>query len=132
MKLSTRGRYGLRALIDLAVLLKKNKCVSIREVAVRQGLSAKYLEALFNVLKNAGIVQSYRGAKGGYFLRRPPNKITALEVLESIEGPISIVSCCIEKEYCNLTGKCKTFPLWKRINQKIIAELKSKTIKDLM
>jgi Rrf2 family cysteine metabolism transcriptional repressor len=133
MKISTKGRYGLRALVDLASLLnKKKKYVSLREIAERQDISIKYLESLFNILKNAKIISSKRGAKGGYYLSRPPSKITALEVIECIEGPISVVACIKEKSKCKAQRSCKTLPLWKRVNKKIEAELKSTTIKDLM
>jgi Rrf2 family protein len=133
MKLSTKGRYALRSLIDLAHYQETGeKTVSLKEIARRQEISVKYLEAIFTVLKNVGILKSKRGANGGYYLARLPQKINALEVVEAIEGPISIVECCINKTYCDKTATCKTIKLWKETNDQITGKLKSCSVQDLM
>jgi Rrf2 family protein len=133
VKMSTKGRYGLRALVDLAILHEKtNKSVALKEIATRQDISIKYLEALFNMLKSAGIIKSQRGAGGGYFLSDDPANISSISVVEAIEGPISLVDCCIERSFCKNIGKCKTVSLWQKINDKIVDELKNTTIRDLM
>ncbi|MBF0430033.1 MAG: Rrf2 family transcriptional regulator [Fibrobacteria bacterium] len=136
MKFSTKGRYALRALVDLAECsesqgnVKKN--VTIKEIAERQDISIKYLEALFHTLKSAGIIKSRRGAQGGYILARPPAKISAFEVEKAIEGPISVVECCTSKNFCGRSKKCKTKNLWNEINESIISILKKTTVADLL
>jgi len=133
IKLSTRCRYALRALVDLVENSKKtDKAVALKEIADRQNISIKYLEALFTVMKSAGIVNSLRGAKGGYFLAKNPKKITAMEVIKAIEGPISIVGCTTTQNYCDNIKKCKTVKLWKRLNDLIVSELRKTTVQDMI
>ena len=134
MKLSTKGRYALRAIVDLAEQLETGKkYVSIKEIAQNQDISIKYLESIFISLKKAGIVQSRRGAWGGYYLGKPADRLNALEVVEAVEGPVLIVECC-RKDYgqCDIKPQCKTFKLWDRINQSIIDNLSGSTIADLV
>ena len=133
MKISTKGRYALRALVDLAVTSKRtNSHVPLKDIAKRQGMSDKYLENLFSILKNSGIIGSKRGAQGGYYLMQKPGKITALEVIEAIEGPVAIVECCVSKRACNKRQQCKTITLWKKINSRVLEELQKTKLRDLM
>ncbi len=133
MKISTKGRYALRALVDLAEFSDKmNKYVSLTEIAKRQNMSKKYLENLFSTLKNRGIVRSQRGTQGGYHLAQSPQEITALDIINAIEGPVSFVDCCISDKFCKRTKNCKTIKLWKKINNKIVSELDKTSLKDLM
>ena len=133
IKLSTKGRYALRAIVDLAVISSNSKQnISLKDIAARQNISIKYLEALFSVLKSAGILKSHRGSRGGYILAKSPKKISAEEVIAAIEGPISFVDCCVSKSFCDNTKTCKTIGLWKDVNNLIVDKLKNTTIQDLI
>ena len=122
MKLTTKGRYGLRAVIDLAKYAK-NEPVSLSDVAERQSISISYLEQLIAKLKKAGIVQSTRGAQGGYSLAKNPEEISVGEILRALEGSLSPVDCSAvdgegENE-CSASNFCVTKYVWKRINDSI-------------
>ena len=133
MKISTKGRYALRAIVELAEYSEKiKKHVPLKELAKRQNMSEKYLENIFTSLKNNGIVKSLRGARGGYYLSKEPDKITALDVINAIEGPISVVDCCTSKKFCSNSNKCKTIKLWEKINTKVMEELKKTVLTDLI
>ena len=122
MKLTTKGRYGLRAVIDLAKYAK-NEPVSLSDVAERQGISISYLEQLMAKLKKAGIVQSTRGAQGGYSLTKNPKEISVGEILRALEGSLSPVDCsAVDGEgetECSASSFCVTKYVWKRINDSI-------------
>ena len=92
MKLSTKGRYGLRAIVDLAVYSEKES-VSISSIARRQNISERYLEQLAGKLKKAGLIMSTRGAQGGYRLARPADEISVGDVLRALEGNLEAVEC---------------------------------------
>ena len=122
MKLTTKGRYGLRAVIDLAVYAK-DEPVSLAEVAERQNISISYLEQLVAKLKKAGIVHSTRGAQGGYSLAKVPEEISVGDILRSLEGSLSPVDCSAvagegEPE-CASSDFCVTKYVWKRISDSI-------------
>ena len=112
MKLSTKGRYGLRALIDLA-LYSENETVSIQSIARRQNISDSYLEQLMRKLRSAGLIVSVRGAQGGYKLARPANEISVGDVLRALEGSLEAVTCGGEDNLC------VTKFVWERINSSI-------------
>ena len=119
MKLSTRGRYGLRALIDLAVH-ESDGAVSAQSIAQRQNISESYLEQLIRKLKQDGLVDSVRGAGGGYCLAKPAEEISVGSVLRSLEGNLDAVECpAIEGNPCNGADACVTKFVWKRINDAI-------------
>lgn len=120
MKLSTKGRYGLRALIDLA-RYSEVEPVSISSIAERQNLSDRYLEQLMSKLKKAGLVKSIRGAGGGYVLARDPGEISVGDVLRALEGSLEPVECAGYGggEECAASGECVTKYVWKRINESI-------------
>ena len=122
MKLTTKGRYGLRAVIDLA-RYAKNEPVSLSDVAERQGISISYLEQLMAKLKRAGIVQSTRGAQGGYSLAKHPEEISVGEILRALEGSLSPVDCsAVDGEgetECSASNFCVTKYVWKRISDSI-------------
>lgn len=117
MKLSTKGRYGLRALIDLALYSEK-EAVSIASIAARQDISVSYLEQLVAKLRRAGLVKSIRGAAGGYVLARPAEDISVGDVLRALEGSLKPVECAGLEEGapCEGAGLCVTKYVWKRIN----------------
>lgn len=120
MKLSTRGRYGLRAMVDLAAN-SGEEAVCIQSIADRQKISESYLEQLVRLLRKAGLVQSVRGAKGGYRLARPAETISVGDVLRALEGDLDAVNCqAFQKEHpCQGADHCVTKYVWKKINDAI-------------
>ena len=118
MKLSTKGIYGLRALIDLA-LYSENETVSIQSIARRQNISDSYLEQLMRKLRSAGLIVSVRGAQGGYKLARPANEISVGDVLRALEGSLEAVTCGGEDNSCQGADLCVTKFVWERINSSI-------------
>ena len=119
LKLSTKGRYGLRALIDLA-LYSESEAVSIQSIATRQNISDSYLEQLVRKLKSAGLVVSVRGAQGGYKLARPAGEISVGDVLRALEGSLDAVTCNGGGENsCQRDDLCVTRYVWQRINNSI-------------
>lgn len=120
MKLSTKGRYGLRALIDLARYSAEGP-VSIISISERQEISERYLEQLMSLLKKAGLVKSIRGAGGGYMLAKAPEEISVGDILRALEGSLDPVECAgIDPEgSCSLSDSCVTKYVWKQINESI-------------
>ena len=120
MKLSTRGRYGLRAMVDLAAN-SGEEAVCIQSIASRQKISESYLEQLVRLLRKAGLVKRVRGAGGGYRLSRPADSISVGDVLRALEGDLDAVNCgAFQKEHpCEGADLCVTKYVWKRINDAI-------------
>ncbi len=120
MKLSTKGRYGLRAIIDLAAN-SETEAVSISSIATRQALSEGYLEQLVSKLKKAGLVKSIRGAQGGYILAKPACEISVGDILRALEGELNPVQCSgLETESgCSESDCCVTKNVWQRISDSI-------------
>ena len=120
MKLSTKGRYGLRAMIDLA-RYSENEPVSISSIAARQDISERYLEQLVGLLKKAGLVRSIRGATGGYVLARNSGEISVGDVLRVLEGSLEPVKCAAfySEEGCMASDGCVTKYVWQKINESI-------------
>ena len=111
MFFSTKARYGLRAMVELATHYGKG-ALQLREVARRQGVSEKYLEHLFRFLRMAGLVRSVRGASGGYVLARSPGDITVLEVIEALEGVLDPVECVGNSDVCQRWDICVARDVW--------------------
>ena len=136
LKISTRGRYGLRALVDIAANDGDSVPTALNAVAERQGISEHYLEQLIAPLKKQGIVQSVRGAQGGYRLNRPPDKIPLSEILLTLEGSLYPVDCLSDSEHtsCGTGGcaHCVTKPVWAKIYDSINAVLSNITLQDLV
>jgi len=105
MKLSTKGRYGMRAMLDLAQHYDDG-LVLVKDVARRQEVSERYLEHLFLSLKTAGLVKSVRGAHGGFTLARSPNKIKLMDIISVSEGPLALVDCVVDASVCPRSSKC--------------------------
>lgn len=126
MKISTKGRYGLRALVDLAAN-SQNGPVSLPGTAKRQNLSLNYLEQVFSKLRKAGIVCSIKGASGGYRLARDMDEITLKEILDVLEGSFSITDAEVHRETDAVQNVLQTL-LWDEINRKINAHLEKKTL----
>jgi len=129
MKISTKGRYGARAALELSLRYGSGP-VMVREISESQGISERYLENILNTLRTSGLVMSTRGAKGGYELAKPPSEITLGEVVRSLEGPLDIVSCTGDYE-CRRMSKCATFYVWKEVKEKIENVLDSITLEKL-
>ncbi len=132
VKLSTKGRYGLRALIDLAQYGEK-EAVSIQSISARQQISDSYLEQLVRKLKKAGLVTSLRGAQGGYRLAKPAEEVSVGDVLRALEGSIEAVSCQ-EGENPSCVGKdlCVARYVWQKVNKSIQETVDSIMISQLV
>lgn len=133
MKFSTKGRYGLRAMIEIAAH-ENDGPVSIHAIAERQGLSSRYLEQLLTPLKQAGLVKSIRGAQGGYVLGKNAEDITAGDIIRVLEGPISPVDCIseLQPEECARACQCVTRDIWVEIRDAVSKILDSHTLADLV
>lgn len=133
MKISTKGRYGLRALIDLAQY-SEIEPVSINSIAARQGISERYLEQLMTLLKKAGLVKSIRGAGGGYVLAKEISEVSVGEVLRALEGDLKPVECAAynEENSCEAAGGCVTKYVWQRINESINQTVDEIKLKELV
>jgi Rrf2 family protein len=119
MKMSTRGRYGLRAMIDLAAQQKDGVPVFLSDVAKRQEISEKYLEHIFAALRAAGLLHTVRGRKGGFLLSRPAAKITASEVVTALEGRCRLVDCVDKPQVCPRSATCATRDIWTLLGGKM-------------
>ena len=113
MKISTKGRYALRLMLDLAVHGGDGLPVSLKDVSRRQQLSDKYLEQIVTPLSKAGLVRSMRGAGGGYLLTRRPEEYTVGEILRPLEGDLAPVECATDADFCERCGECVTVELWR-------------------
>ncbi len=114
--ISTRGRYALRVMTDLAEQ-DTERSVPLKEIAGRQGISEKYLEAIVRVLVKEGLLRGVSGKGGGYRLTRRPEDYTVGEILELTEGTLAVVACLeAGTEECDRRGECRTFPMWERFN----------------
>lgn len=133
MKLSTKGKYGLRAVIDLA-RFSEMEPVSIGSIAARQKLSEGYLEQLFAKLRKAEIIKSIRGASGGYVLAKPANEISVGDILRALEGNLEPVKCAAfdSKDGCTASGECVTKYVWHRINNSINETVNSMMLSELV
>ena len=132
MKISTKGRYGLRALIDLAQY-SEIEPVSINSIATRQGISERYLEQLMTLLKKAELIKSIRGAAGGYVLAKPVEEISVGDVLRALEGSLEPVECAAYGgDTCEAAGGCVTKYVWQKINESIKKTVDEISLKQLV
>lgn len=131
MKISTKGRYALRLMIDLA-LNDGAKPVSLKDVANRQEISDKYLEQIISVLNKAGYVRSIRGAQGGYLLKKEPKEYTVGMILRLTEGSLAPVACIEDNQIvCERQDACVTSVVWKKINDAVNDVVDNITLQDL-
>jgi Rrf2 family protein len=130
MRISTKGRYGLRAMVELAGLYGSGP-ILMQTIADRQDLSRKYLHALLTLLKDAGLVESVRGARGGYVLSRAPQEINANEVVAALEGRLQVVDCEGRSRRCRRYPSCCTRDVWNKLNTAISDVLSRITLADL-
>jgi Rrf2 family protein len=131
MKISTRGRYGTRMMLDLAAHHDQGP-TPLREIAKRQDLSVKYLEQLIIPLKAAGYIRSVRGARGGYTLARKPDKISIGQIIKVLEGGLSLVDCVEDPKVCERERDCPTRDIWLRMSERLMEELSSLTLRDVL
>ena len=129
-KLSTKERYALRAMIELAVR-EGHGYVPLAELAKAQGISPKYLEQLAIPLRNAGLVRSERGPNGGYELARLAHEITALDIVSAIAGPLDLLNCIESADACERSQTCAARKLWKKLSESIAAVLAESTLAEL-
>ena len=130
MMISTRGRYALRVMIDLAEHIDEGY-IPLQTIAKRQDISEKYLESILAVLSKAGLLDAVRGKGGGYRLSKPAKEYTAFEVLSLTEGTLAPVTCLERGQQCENAVNCRTLPLWQGLDQVIAAYLCSYTLADL-
>ena len=131
MKISTKGRYGLRILLDLA-LYGQDAPRLMKDIARSQQISEKYISRLILPLNEAGFITSFRGAKGGLKLAKPPKEITLLEIVEAMEGRLAIVDCVFDKDFCPRSGECSACKVWSSLNKKIRKQMAEITLKDVL
>lgn len=133
MKISTKGRYALRLMLDIAEHSEGDTPVSIKDIAKRQGISDKYLEQIIAVLNKAGYVRSTRGPQGGYLLKRSPEEYTVGMILRLTEGSLAPVACVEEDAPpCERMSGCATVKVWKKINQAVNDVVDDITLEELV
>lgn len=132
MKISTKGRYALRLMVDLA-MNNTGEMVRIKEIAERQHISEKYLEQIISILKRAGFVRSLRGSQGGYQLAWEPKEYTVGMILRLTEGSMAVVSCLEdEKNQCERAGQCVSLRLWTMIDKAVSDVIDHLTLQDMV
>lgn len=131
MRISTKGRYALRVMTDLAMHSQED-FVPLKEIALRQGVSVKYLEQIVAKLNKQGFVKTARGNTGGYQLAKEPKEYTIGEILRATEGDLAPIECLTEEEKCERKECCKTHNFWKGLDQVINEYIDSKTLEDLL
>ncbi len=132
MKISTKGRYAVRVMLDLA-LNNTGECIKVKDIAARQGISEKYLEQIIAVLNKAGYVKSVRGAQGGYRIAKAPEEYTVGMILRLTEGSMAPVACLEEgAPECERCDTCETLEVWKELYTAINQVIDGVTIADLV
>lgn len=135
IRISTRGRYALRAMVDLAQHGGDGPVLR-QELAERQEISADYVAQLFGTLQAAGLVEGVKGPGGGYRLARDPAKITAADVVQAVEGPLAVVHCALpgpnEEPACDRVDRCVTHLLWKQLSEAMKGVLNAVSLEDLV
>ena len=134
MRLSTKGRYGVKAMFDLALNSSNEKTVTLKSIADRQGISEPYLEQLMASLRKAGLVKSVRGAHGGYMLSFAADQITIGDVIRTLEGSMAPTECVDESTQCDCSEAscCVTRMVWKKIKESVDGVIDAITIQDML
>jgi Rrf2 family transcriptional regulator, cysteine metabolism repressor len=131
MKISTKGRYGLRAMIDLAVYSKDNQ-VTLSSIAQRQGISISYLEQVFSILRKSNLVRSIKGAQGGYVLNRKPEEIKVGKILRVLEGELSVIDLNKISNNESKIQVCIREKVWEKMNERLNELIDNMTLEDLV
>jgi len=131
MKLSTRTRYGIRAMLELARNYSKGP-LQLKVIAQHEDISIKYLEHIMALLRSRDFIRSIRGPRGGYILAKAPHQIKLSEVFTCLEGRVSTVECAEDKDYCKRATDCVARQLWLQVEQAIKNVLESITLQDLV
>lgn len=131
MMISTKGRYALKVMLDLATC-PIEEYISLKAISERQAISMKYLEAIVASLCRANLLESQRGKSGGYRLNKPAEAYSVGDVLRAAEGELSVSNCMAEEGGCEKAGECLTMPLWRELDKVVTDYLDSVTLKDLL
>jgi Rrf2 family protein len=131
MKLSTKGRYAPRAMLDLALNYGKGP-MSLKNIGRRQEISERYLEHIMITLQSAGLVQSTRGSRGGFSLAKLPKEIKLSQIIQAVEGSISLVACVDDPKLCNRVDTCVTHEIWKKLKKAMLKVFDSVTLEDML
>ena len=131
MRVSTKGRYGVRFLMDLAIHGRDGN-VTLKQVVRRQGISEKYLWQIASRLKNAGLIRATTGPGGGFALAKPEVRVTLLDILAVLEGDCSLVGCADKPSECSRSRDCGAREIWKEVDEKLAAVLKAITLRDMV
>lgn len=132
MKISTKGRYAVRVMLDLA-MHDTGECIKVKEIAARQGVSEKYLEQIISVLNKAGYVKSVRGAQGGYRIAKEPEYYTVGMILRLTEGSLAPVACLEDgADLCERVDTCETIQVWRDLYDAINKVVDGVTLEDLL
>lgn len=131
MKVNTKTRYGLRAMIELAERYK-GEPVKLEEIAKKQNISEKYLEQIMLLLKKKGLVEGIAGMKGGFVLAKSPEEIKIIDIVEALEGSISPVRCVENKNLCTMYSSCIAKEVWEGLRNKISEYLSSLKLSDIL
>jgi Rrf2 family protein len=133
IRLSTKGRYGTRLMINLAHhYTNNNESIILKQVSEEEDISIRYLEQIIIPLKIARLVKSIRGAGGGYILARPPADIKLREILSSLEGSCCLVECVDDDDYCNKIKTCAAYDIWRNASQLLKDYFENTTLQDLL
>ena len=131
MKISTKGRYALSIMLDLAIN-DNDSYISLKDIATRQGISNKYLEQIISKLNKKGYLKTARGNTGGYKLAKKPSEYKIGDILRATEGDLAPIYCLTEEGTCNKQGNCITYSFWKGLDDAINKYVDSKTLEDLI
>lgn len=131
MKISTKGRYALRVMVDLA-LNNNGNFITLKEIATRQEISNKYLEQIIAMLNKAGYLETARGNTGGYRLAKSPKEYRVGDILKATEGKLMPIDCLAEEGNCSRQEHCKTYSFWRGLDKVMNEYINSKTLEDLI
>jgi Rrf2 family protein len=131
MKISTKIRYGARAMLELASHYGEGP-IELKEIAKKENISLKYLEQVINPLRTAGLLKSIRGSKGGYSLAKPPSEICLYDVVETLEGPLNLLECLRDPKVCQKVPSCVTRDIWEEVSEAISKIFYSITLEEMV
>jgi Rrf2 family protein len=131
MKISTKIRYGTRAMLELASHYGEGP-IELKEIAKRENISLKYLEQVIIPLRTAGLIKSVRGSKGGYSLAKHPSEICLNDLVEILEGPLNLIECLNNPKVCQRVPSCVTRDIWREVSEAISGIFHSITLEDMV